>query len=29
MDLENAHCSMGFRLFVREALRVKALLVPP
>jgi len=28
MDPENAHCSMGFRVFVLEALWVIALLVP-
>jgi len=29
MDPENARCSMGFRVFVLEALRVKVLLVLP
>jgi len=29
MNPENAGGSMGFRLFVLEALRVKALLIPP
>jgi len=29
MDPENMRCSMGVRVFVLEALRMKALLVPP